>query len=177
MTGLQLLEVGEFGKPHGIKGEISAMIDVDGIEIEADDFVFAEIDGLDVPFRVAGVRYKGAGYLLTLKGINNENEASMLANKPLLMECDPADLEDDDDRIYLEDLKGFELKDSGAPIGTIKDYIEPTEHNPLFVVQTPAGNEIYVPASEELSADIDVENQIIDMDLPAGLVDLNSSKT
>ncbi len=62
MTGLQLLEVGEFGKPHGIKGEISAMIDVDGIEIEADDFVFAEIDGLDVPFRVAGVRYKGAGY-------------------------------------------------------------------------------------------------------------------
>lgn len=175
MTGL--LEVGEFGKPHGIKGEISAMIDVDGIEIEADDFVFAEIDGLEVPFRVTGVRNKGAGYLLTLKGINNENEASMLANKALLMECDPEELGDDDDRIYLEDLEGFELRDSGEPIGIIKDYIEPTEHNPLFVVLTSAGNEIYIPASEELIADIDVENQIIDMDLPAGLVELNSSKT
>ena len=65
----QLTEAGVFGKPHGIKGEIAASIDIDGIDIAADDFVFARIDGLDVPFRVEAVRYKGSGYLLTLKGL------------------------------------------------------------------------------------------------------------
>lgn len=178
MSGPSLTEAGSFGKPHGIKGEIAAAIEIDGVEIMPDDFVFANIDGLEVPFRVLSVRYKGAGYLLTLKGIDNEKQAAMLANRPLLLE--EGDIaegdEDDGDIMYLEDLAGFTITDRGRSIGVVEDYTEPTPHNPLFVVRTGDGDEILVPASEDLIIGIDTDNKTIDMNLPEGLVDLNSSK-
>lgn len=172
-----LIEAGSFGKPHGIKGEIAASLDLDDVEIRPDDFVFATIDGLNVPFRVLAVRYKGSGYLLTLKGIDDEKAAALLANKPLFLEGVESDeADDDDDVVYLEDLVGFTLTDQGRTIGVVEDYTEPTEHNPLFVVRTVSGDEILVPASEDLINDLDTENKTIDMNLPEGLVDLNSSK-
>lgn len=177
MNGPSLTEAGSFGKPHGIKGEIAAGIDIDEVEIVPDDFVFANIDGLEVPFRVLSVRRKGSGYLLTLKGIDNESEAAMLANRPLLLEgVESSEIDDDSDLVYLEDLVGFTLTDQGRTIGVVEDYNEPTEHNPLFVVRTVNGDEILVPASEDLINDLDTDNKTIDMNLPEGLVDLNSSK-
>lgn len=173
----QLTEAGVFGKPHGIKGEIAASIDIDGVEIAPDDFVFARIDGLDVPFRVEAVRYKGAGYLLTLKGIKDEKAAARLSGGPLYMECDIEDSDDSEsDQVYLEDLIGFTVSDRGVSIGVVEDYSEPTPHNPLFVLRRPDGTELLVPASDDLIVDIDFDNNNIDMDLPEGLVDLNSSK-
>ena len=149
MSGPSLTEAGSFGKPHGIKGEIAAAIETDGVEIMPDDFVFANIDGLEVPFRVLSVRYKGAGYLLTLKGIDNEKQAAMLANRPLLLEgVESSEIDDDSDLVYLEDLVGFTLTDQGRTIGVVEDYTEPTEHNPLFVVRTVSYTHLTLPTSD-----------------------------
>ena len=168
-----LTEIGSFGKPHGIKGEISASIDIDGIELCRDDFVFACIDGLDVPFRVTDIRTKGSGYLLTLKGINDEKSAALLANKALMM----PDIEIDEasDQIYLEDLIGYTVTDDGTTVGKILGYEEPTADNPLFEVETPQGETILIPANDELICDIDFDKETIEMDLPSGLIGLNSS--
>lgn len=175
MNGPVLTEIGSFGKPHGIKGEISASLDFDGIELSEGDFVFAGIDGLDVPFRVLAVRTKGSGYLLTLKGIDDEKSAALLANKPLKM----SDIELDDeasDQIYLEDLIGYTVTDGDQTVGKISGYDEPTADNPLFVVELPQGDTVLIPANDELICDIDFDRKTIEMDLPAGLIDLNSSK-
>lgn len=171
-----LTEVGSFGKPHGIKGEISATLNVDGIDIEEGDFVFATLDGLDVPFRVTAVRYKGSGYLLSLKDIDSDSDAKFLSNRPLLMaDIETADDSDpDSEQVYLEDLIDYTLTDGGAYVGKIADYYEPTADNPLFVVTLPDGEEIFIPASDELIADINFDTQTIDMTLPEGLVDLNN---
>lgn len=174
MNGLALTETGTFGKPHGIKGEISASLDFDGIEPAEGDFVFARIDGLAVPFRILGVRSKGSGYLLTLKGINDEKSAALLANKPLLMP--DIELEGDiTDQIYLEDLIDYTITDGGVTIGKISGYDEPTADNPLFVVKLSQGDTILVPACDDLICDIDFDNKIIKMNLPEGLIGLNSS--
>lgn len=175
MSMPDLIAVGAFVKPHGIRGEISASIDIDGYEPVAGDFVFASIDGLEVPFRILSVRTKGSGYLLTLKGVDSEDDASVLSNKPLHVESEVVD-EIDSDEVYLEDLVGFTIYDGGDKIGKIEDYYEPTPENPLFVVARPDGSTFYVPASGELVNDINFENKTIDIDLPIGLVDLNSSK-
>jgi len=174
MNGLALTETGTFGKPHGIKGEISASLAFDGLEPAEGDFVFARIDGLAVPFRILGVRTKGNGYLLTLKGIKDEKSAALLANKPLLMP--DIELEDDgSDQIYLEDLIGYTLTDNGMTIGKITGYDEPTADNPLFVVEPAQGDTILVPASDDLICDMDFDNKTIEMNLPEGLIGLNSS--
>jgi len=175
MNAPVLTEVGVFGKPHGIKGEISASLDFDGIELVEGEFVFAYIDGLAVPFRILSVRTKGSAYLLTLKGINDEKSAALLSNKALLMP--DIELNDDDsDQIYLEDLIGFTIIDDGHTVGEITDYDEPTADNPLFVVELPQGDTMLVPANDELICDINFESKTIEMNLPQGLVDLNSSK-
>lgn len=178
MNAFHAVETGVFGKPHGIRGEISAFVDVDGLDIEPGDFVFADIDNLTVPFRVTGVRTKGAGYLLALRGINNENDAAMLAGKALMMQVDLADGDDhegsDSSDFYLEDLIGFVLMNSdGVRTGVIADYDASTGDNPLFVVESPSGSEILIPAAPDLITDIRTDEKIIVMDLPAGLINLN----
>lgn len=174
MIETELSQAGVFGKPHGIKGEIAASVDADCLSLESGDFVFARIDGLAVPFRIESVRPKGTSYLLTLKGVDSEKTAAMLANKELLVPADKIIDEDSDDdgQVYLEDLLGFTVTDGGRPIGVIDDYTEPTADNPLFIVRDAEGFQILLPASGELIEDIDFDNKIIAMELPEGLVDL-----
>lgn len=175
MNSPELTEIGSFGKPHGIRGEISASLDFDNIELCEGDFVFAGIDGLEVPFHIKAIRTKGSAYLLTLKGINDEKSASLLANKPLMMpDIEPN--EELSDQIYLEDLIGYTVNDGSITIGKISGYDEPTAENPLFLVDTPQGKTILIPANDELICNIDLDNKNITMDLPLGLIDLNSTK-
>lgn len=169
------IEVGVFTKPHGIKGEITALFPNGLYEPAAGDFVFADIDGLPVPFRILGVRTKGAeSFLLTIKGISDEPAAASLAGKAILVDEDlVADIEDDGEGFYLDDLIGFELQADGTTIGTIDDFDDSTD-NALFIVRTPAGDTILVPASGELIEAVDTDAKIIAMDLPEGLTSLNA---
>ena len=170
MKGLDLVEIGVFGKPHGIKGEIAAMPD-DGRDVEAGSFVFAEIDGIPVPFRVEGVRTKGAGLLLTLKGIDTEAQAALLASKTILVESDKSDMsdpsDDDSEGFFLDDLVGFTIVAGGEEVGLIDDVDFSTE-NALFIVDR-KGEEVLVPAAPELIDAIDAETRTVEMTLPTGL--------
>lgn len=173
MSGFNPVDVGVFGKPHGVKGEIYASLDADGLEIEVGDFVFATLDGLDVPFRVLAVRPKGAGVLLSLRSIDSEVKAALLANKTLRMEVDLGDDTDDDDgNVYLEDLIDYTIVSDQITVGSVCDIDDSTADNPLFVVATATG-EILIPAAADLINDIDNENKTIIMSLPEGLINLN----
>lgn len=170
MKGLDLVEIGVFGKPHGIKGEIAAMPD-EGRDVVAGSFVFAEIDGIPVPFRVEGVRTKGAGLLLTLKGIDTEVQAALLASKTILVESDKSDMsdpsDDDSEGFFLDDLVGFTIVAGGEEVGLIDDVDFSTE-NALFIVDR-KGEEVLVPAAPELIDAIDAETRTVEMTLPTGL--------
>lgn len=170
MKGLDLVEIGVFGKPHGIKGEIAAMPD-EGRDVEAGSFVFAEIDGIPVPFRVKTVRTKGAGLLLTLKGIDTEAQAALLASKIILAESDKSDKsdpsDDDSEGFYLDDLTGFTIVAGSEVVGRIDDVDFSTE-NALFIVDR-NGEEVLVPAAPELIDAIDAATRTVEMTLPDGL--------
>lgn len=68
-----LTAIGQFGRPHGLKGEISAQIpntDIDPGELLC---IFVELDGLYVPFFIESWRTKGAeSVLLTLDGVDSQ---------------------------------------------------------------------------------------------------------
>lgn len=170
MKGLDLVEIGVFGKPHGIKGEIAAMPD-EGRDVEAGSFVFAEIDGIPVPFRVKTVRTKGAGLLLTLKGIDTEAQAALLASKIILAESDKSDMsdpsDDDSEGFYLDDLTGFTIVAGSEVVGRIDDVDFSTE-NALFIVDR-NGEEVLVPAAPELIDAIHAATRTVEMTLPDGL--------
>lgn len=170
----QLAEIGAFNKPHGIKGEISAVFDPVLLDhVASFGHVFVELDGLMVPFTVLSARPKGSEtLLLTLKGVGDEKMAARLASRPIYIEKAllPDDGEDDEG-FYLDDLIGFNLDDDGTPVGKIVGYDDSTA-NVLFLVERPGGDVCMIPASSDLIEDVDVESGTISMSLPEGLVNL-----
>ena len=167
-----LTPAGEFNKPHGIKGEISASFDP-RVDAGALKCVVAEVNGLFVPFFIDAIRSRGAdAVLLTIDGITDENEAKLLSRKPLYLLNGDAALaaDDEDDGFYAEDLVGFSaLDEDGAVIGKIAG-VDSTTANVLFVIDRPDGSEALVPVADEFIDGIDPESATITLRLPDGLL-------
>lgn len=167
-----LTPAGEFNKPHGIKGEISASFDP-RVDVGALKCVVAEVNGLFVPFFIDAIRSRGAdAVLLTIDCITDENEAKLLSRKPLYLLNGDAALaaDDEDDGFYAEDLVGFSaLDEDGAVIGKIAG-VDSTTANVLFVIDRPDGSEALVPVADEFIDGIDPESATITLRLPDGLL-------
>lgn len=172
ITRGMLTPAGEFNKPHGIKGEISASLDP-RVDVGALKCVVAEVNGLFVPFFIDAIRSRGAdAVLLTIDGITDENEAKLLSRKPLYLLNGDAALaaDDEDDGFYAEDLVGFSaLDEDGAVIGKIAG-VDSTTANVLFVIDRPDGSEALVPVADEFIDGIDPESATITLRLPDGLL-------
>ncbi len=171
-----IIEIGCYNKPHGVNGEISATLDVDIDLLDSFSCLISDIDGIFVPFFVEKKRPKGASTaLLTIDGITSEVQAALLVNKDIhVLKSEYEKLSDDEDcdELPIDFFIGFELTASdGTQVGTIVDVDDATE-NVLFIVERPDGDEIPVPAADELIVALDVEARTIEMDLPQGLLEL-----
>lgn len=175
-----ITEAGVFNKPHGLKGEISATLDFD-VDLTEVKCIVLDVDGIYVPFYPVSVRPKTAEtVLITIDGIDSEQKARTLTGKTFyLLDSDlpEYDDEDGDEGFYITDLIGYTLVDSDAgEVGEITDYNDSTS-NLLFIITTPSGEEIYIPATEEYIDSVDPENGIVHMTLPEGIIDLNTRQT
>ena len=174
----EITEIGKFQKTHALKGELNAILEVDPEFFEEGNAAIVNVDGIFVPFYVAGIRPKGStSFLIRLEGIESEEEAKQFVNKSIyalkselapFLEIDEEELGDD------SELIGYEIvdNDSGTSIGRI-DGIDDSTHNLLFIVITDNGEELLIPAADEFILSIDDESRIIRMSLPDGLIDLN----
>lgn len=170
----QLTEIGVFGKPHGVNGEITATIDSD-VEVDELKCLFVDIDGIFVPFFINSFRRRGTeASLLIIDGFESADEVRVLTNKKIYCLTEELPLEDltDEDGFYTADFIGWKIMDGKNLIGEITDFDDSTE-NVLFIVRTPADKTVYVPVADELITEIDEENRLLSMNLPDGLVDLS----
>lgn len=175
ITSEQIIEIGKFGKPHGINGEISAFID-DDVDIEAINRIVMDVDGIYVPFFIDSLRPKRTEtVLIKIDGIDDERHAAQLTNRIIyaLKEDDVKVAPDhDDDGFYASDLIGYTIVHAnGEPVGTITD-IEDSTENALFVINRPDEQPAYIPIADELIDEINPEERYIVMTLPEGILDL-----
>ena len=176
ITRDELIAIGHYNKPHGVAGELSATVDVEVEVLRGLSCLVSDIDGIFVPFFVNAIRPKsGDTVLLTIDGIENEKEAARLVNRDIYAlkhDYRQESIDADADGYPLDFFIGFELRDSdGSRVGEITDVDEQTE-NAIFVVDRD-GSEIMVPATDDLIVEFDVDNKLMVMDLPEGLLDLN----
>lgn len=171
----EIAEVGHFNKPHGIKGEISLSLDID-LDLNTIKYLIISIDGIFVPFFILSVRNKTADtYLITLDGIDSEEKAQEFTNRPIyIRRCDlPESDIDEEDGLYASDLIGFFIKDINAgTIGKITDVNDITQ-NILFVVESSDGKELLIPVADEFILSIDIEQEIVETDIPKEILTLN----
>ncbi len=168
----EISAIGEFLKPHGIKGEISAQLDIEISDIDNLSCIVCEMDGIPVPFFISSFRSNGAATaLLSIDGINNETEASSLAGKTIYAKSEEIQVAPDADGLYVSDMIGFRIIDQdGKNIGIISD-IDDSTTNILFIVSDSDGKSFYIPAAEDLITNLDLNAKSISMDLPEGLID------
>lgn len=176
----ELAEAGHFNKAHGIKGEISATLDID-IDLNDVRCLVVSVDGILVPFFVNSCRPKTADTcLIMIDGIDTEEKAQYFNNKTFyILRSDipddaESDIDDDADGMYASDLIGYTIVDTQlGKIGVISQVNDQTQ-NVLFIIETADGKEIFIPVADEFIENIDCDNEIVTVDLPDGLIDLNT---
>lgn len=173
----EIAEAGHFNKAHGIKGEISATLDID-VDLSEVKCIVVSVEGIFVPFFVSACRPKTADTcLLMIDGIDSEAKAQQFNNRPFyILRTDiPEDEEDDDeDGLYASDLVGYRIVDETlGDIGVISGINDSTQ-NVLFIVETDGGDEIFIPVTDEFIEEIDSDSETVRTDLPEGLIDLNA---
>ena len=111
----------------------------------------------------------GGAHLVSFDSISTIDQAEQLVGHSVLVR--KADLPEGYDQSLL-DLVGFEVfsRDQGH-IGTIVNLEENPAH-PLLVVESSTGSTIHIPLVEEFLVDLNEEERRIELDLPAGLVEL-----
>ncbi|MDR3062080.1 MAG: ribosome maturation factor RimM [Dysgonamonadaceae bacterium] len=167
-----VIKIGHFNKPHGIKGELSFAFTDDSFDENECPFLICELDGIFVPFRMEEYRLKSAAAaLVKLKGIDTDEKAKMFSNTEVYfprqyLKSNPAS--DFDTWDY---FTGFTLQDADTnTIGRIID-VDETTLNVLFVVEYQSG-EVLIPASGEIILEINEKQKIVRMELPEGLLEL-----
>jgi len=176
ITRDELIAIGHYNKTHGVGGEISATIDVDIDVLQGLTCLVSDIDGIFVPFFVNSCRPKTSEtVLLTIDGIDSEQEASRLVNRDIF-----ALKRDYRRETEIEEADGYPLDffigyilqgDDGTVVGPIVDVDEQTE-NAIFIIDRD-GQELMVPAVDDLIVEFDLDKKVMVMDLPQGLLDLN----
>lgn len=172
----EIAEAGVFNKPHGIAGEISATLDID-VDLREVKCIVVSIDGIYVPFFVTAVRPKSADtFLLTIKGIDTEVKAKSLTNKKFyILRADlPENDDDDEDGLYASDLIGYKVEDKAQGLLGQITGVNDTTANVLFEIETTGGKTLLVPVADEFILSIDSDNEIVETDIPEGLLELNS---
>ncbi|MDE6652087.1 MAG: ribosome maturation factor RimM [Paramuribaculum sp.] len=166
-----ITEIGVFLKPHGIKGEIAAELDIESDEVSSLTCIICNMEGIFVPFFIDSVRSKGNDtVLLTLDGISDEKQASTFTGKKIYAKADEVSFSEEDDGLYVTDMSGYTIfSPDGNEIGLIES-VDSSTANILFIVKTPDKDTIFIPAAEEFIQSLDIERKTIVMDLPEGLI-------
>lgn len=164
--------IGRLGKPHGVQGEISFMFDDDVFDRSDADYLVLDIDGILVPFFMEEYRFKGSETaIMKFCDIDSQEQAANLTGCDVYFPRHIAD--SDEDNVSWAEIIGFTLADetSGKEVGTIV-HVDDATLNILFSVETPTGEEILIPASDDLITDVDKQERTITMSIPEGLLDL-----
>ena len=158
--------IGQVLKSNGRDGEL--LVSFSGIapeEIDLEEPVFIEFDGLPVPFYFESFSQRGnSRALVRLTGVHSLTDADELAGALLYVEDD---LYEDEE----EDLTGWTVLDAdGTQVGTVSAH-EDIPGNPCIWVETGHG-ECLLPLREKLVLDVDETGKALRMEIPEGLLDL-----
>lgn len=158
--------IGQVLKSNGRDGEL--LVSFSGIapeDIDLEEPVFIEFDGLPVPFYFEAFNQRGnSRALVRLTGVHNLTDADELAGAVLYAEDD---LYEDEE----EDLTGWTVLDAdGTKVGTVSAH-EDIPGNPCIWVETGRG-ECLLPLREELVLDVDETKKTLRMEIPEGLLNL-----
>ena len=162
------LRVGRVVKTQGIKGQLK-IASSGGSTLSEGKVVYLEgKEGWKKSFTVESSRFQKGMIILSLRGIKRIEEAEGLVGSSVYVE--KADLEPlPADEFYWHQLCGLKVEtDEGRFLGKLEE-IWPTGSNDVLVVRK-EGQEILIPATDEVVVRVDLECGVMVIHLLEGLL-------
>ena len=149
-------------KSWGAAGEVvlSRTAD-DPQDLNVQEPVFIEFDGLPVPFFFESVQDKGNRFIIKFEDIDSLSEAEELVGREVRFAGEDEEAEDT--------LVGLKVRDSRSRriVGEIVDFSD-YGGNTVLTVDTPDRGEVLIPLHEELI--VGIHGEVITLDIPEGLI-------
>jgi 16S rRNA processing protein RimM len=171
-----LLEVARLGKPHGLRGEISAQLfGVNLAELEELKRLVLRLEsGEDRPVCVIGGRPKGKGLILALDLLPDRTAAEGARGAVLLSPREDLP-KPEEGEWFVTDLVGLSVADEeGSEIGTLEEVLT-LPANDVLVVRGKLG-EVLLPAIPEVIRKVNLDERKMTVHILPGLVDVPAEK-
>lgn len=154
-----MLQIAKILKSNGTNGALLVGVrDAVIYEISPKEPVLIYFDGLLVPFFIQDIQAKGLSKaVIKLNDIDCLKDAEEVVGREIYIE---AECEQEQE----EDFTGWTLCCRGEEVGTITG-MELIPGNPCLYL-----GDTLIPLNEELIIGCDIEEQVLDMDLPEGLL-------
>jgi 16S rRNA processing protein RimM len=171
------LTVGRVVKAHGVTGELVVDIRTDDPELRFAPGVTLRAKGSDRrerTFTIDTVRPHGGRLLVRLSGVADRAAADALRGSVFVI--DSADLPpiDEDDTYYDHQLEGLRMRTTaGLELGGVTEVLH-TAAGELLAVKREQAPELLVPFVSAIVTSVSLEDGVIEIDPPEGLLDLES---
>lgn len=164
--------IGKALKSHGTSGQLRLMVE-DRFKsyLLADTFVFFNLNGSRVPFKIVEVS-DDAHLVLTLEEITSKDQSDALCGNEIWIPVEEVKPKHQKSPRHLADeWTKYRIQDtaSGESYPIIRTEEMPQQ---LMAVVEHNGKELYIPLHDQLIESIDRGQKVIEMSIPEGLLDL-----
>ncbi len=170
-TRSRYLVLGRVRKPHGLKGELSVCSYTDSpLVFNKLRRIFLQVNGRrPQEFNIFKVREHGKFLLIKLKDVRDRDEAEKWRGAKILALRE--DVPKEEDEVFFADIIGCNVYlPDGMFVGVVKDVKRYPQE--IWEIQDKDENEILFPAIDKFVLKLDVENETIIIDPPAGLLEI-----
>lgn len=167
-----VFKIGQFAKPHGVKGELALVTRSDVFDDSDDPYIVCDIDGILVPFFIETYRHKSDSVILVkLESVDSEEMAREFVNREVYYALDEAEESDWVEGMSWDAWIGYMVSDSRhGDLGRITD-VDDSTINVLLKIDR-GGEEWLLPVAEELIEAVDPVAKRLTVSVPEGLLDL-----
>lgn len=168
-------ELGYISKSFGLKGQVNAVFDVDEpMNYSELDSVFLESNETLIPYFIEEITIdRNNRITLHFEDVTNQDEANELKGSKLFLSVDLLPPSPDDD-LYLHEYVGLEIFENDQSLGKIVSYTDAGVQ--LILTFEHQGKEVLFPLKDEIVTRISKKENRMDVQLPAGLLDVYLSE-
>ena len=166
-----LVAIAKVARPHGLRGEVAADVltdfperfeDLGKVVVLADDQSRAELT-------IEGFRFQKGRVFLKFAGLDTVESVEPLRNAEICVPEDEA-VELEAGEFYDWELEGCRVVTvDGTELGTVRELMR-TGGTEILVVQG-TEKDYLVPFAEAICTEVDIENELITIDPPDGLLE------
>jgi 16S rRNA processing protein RimM len=164
-------ELGFISKPHGLKGDVSVIIDADFPEAYKElESVFIEQDKQLVPFFITSLKLSGNKAILSLEESTSIETAQKLKGAKLYLPLDFLP-ELGPDQFYFHEIIGYEISDPKLGLlGKITTVYDAGPQDLIAFIHM--GKEVLLPVNKDTIIKVEKAAQVLHVSIPEGLLDI-----